>query len=139
MTSTTNDLLKIARAATALADAGFSTAEISTMLGNMTPTATATIAPKPAKAVKPTVIKPSKPAQTTPRAKTAKKADPALTMTKIGRMMPSAPGTVTKSQIAKLVDLCNSIGDPLTAKEIKNIGTWSMAKASDYRYDIING
>lgn len=130
----TSDLLKFARAATALADAGFSSEEIATMLDT-----TKTATPAPAKTVKPTVVKPSKPTQTTPRAKTAKKDDATLVMTKIGRMMPSAKGTVTKSQVTKLVDLCNSIGDPLSAKEIANVKTWSMAKASDYRFDIING
>jgi hypothetical protein len=130
-------LTDFARAAVALADAGFTSTEIATMLGHTT--APTMPAKAPAKAVKPTVVKATKVAQTTPKAKTVKKADKSLVKTKIGRMMPSAPGTVTDSQVAKLVDLCNSIGDPLTAKEISNVKTWSMAKASDYRYDIING
>jgi hypothetical protein len=134
--TTGSTLTDFARAAVALADAGFTSTEIATMLGHTT---APTMPAKPAKATKPTVVKATKVAQTTPKAKTVKKADKSLVKTKIGRMMPSAPGTVTDSQVAKLVDLCNSIGDPLTAKEITNIRTWSMAKASDYRFDIING
>lgn len=58
--------------------------------------------------------------------------------TKNGGSMDSRPGTITKGQLAKLITLCDSMGEPLDAAELKVIKGYSMAQASDYRYDLLN-
>lgn len=94
----------------------------------------------------PTVVKPSKPAQTNPRTKArtrtrkaADKADsPILVSTKNGGMMDSRPGTATKGQLAKIQTLCDSKGyERHTDAEMATLATYSMAAMSDYRTDLI--
>ena len=88
--------------------------------------------PKAAKAAKTVAKKRSvKPA-------TIAKDAPVNVKTKNGGMMDSRPGTITKGQLSKLVSLCEKIGEPLAKDEIDAIRTWSMAAASDYRFEILN-
>jgi hypothetical protein len=59
--------------------------------------------------------------------------------TKNGGMMSTVPGSITPGQLDKLIALCEEIGEPMSKEEVGIACGWSMAYASDYRYDILNG
>jgi hypothetical protein len=67
------------------------------------------------------------------------KADTPMRRTKNGGMMSTVPGSITAGQLDKLIALGEEIGDPFTRSEVAIMCDWSMAYASDYRYDILNG
>lgn len=102
-------------------------------------TPVATIAPEAGIYADPSIA-----AQRTPRQPKAdksadKKADKNLRKTKNGGMMSTVPGSITKGQLDKLIALADSMGEPMEAWEITSLKAYSMADASDYRYDILNG
>lgn len=67
------------------------------------------------------------------------KAAPTERRTKNGGMMSTVPGSVTNGQLDKLIVLCEDIGQPLSRAEVADLCDYSMADASDYRFDILNG
>lgn len=87
-----------------------------------------------------TILRPVKPAQTSPtirkpktaRTPQARKASATMRMTVSGREMPADPGTMSESQMTRIARKCEALGEPLTSDEIKAMSKWSMADASDY-------
>ena len=69
----------------------------------------------------------------------AKQADVNMRRTKNGGYMSTVPGSITNGQIDKLIALGEEIGEPFTRSEVAIMCDWSMAYASDFRYDILNG
>lgn len=67
------------------------------------------------------------------------KAAPVLRRTKNGGMMNTTPGSITNGQLDKLIALCDELGEPLSRTEVATLCDYSMADASDYRFDILNG
>jgi hypothetical protein len=68
-----------------------------------------------------------------------KAASTPMRRTKNGGMMSTVPGSITAGQLDKLIALCEEIGEPMTREEVGIACGWSMAYASDYRFDILNG